>query len=333
MSAAMVLSFDFELAWGNRRLGKTVDAARFARVHEVVLSLLQTFSEYELPATWATVGHLMLRKEDCRGEVFPLDVSPPSFRGYPSGWYDGIPAPDAAEAHAFYAPRSVRAILDSPVEHEIACHTFTHVPIGDAGCSEATAAGELELCRRSAERWGLELGSFVFPRNIVGRLGLLASAGFRCYRAANSEWYWFGHAHEIYRRRPLRYPVWCLRFLDEWLAVAPPLPPVRRRNELWEIPHSMFFPGRSGVSKWVPLERQVQRAVRGLERAAQRQRVFSLWTHPQNFLTDSRAALAAFGRICAAAARLREQGHLEVLTMRQVADRMDAGERPSWSEP
>jgi hypothetical protein len=86
----------------------------------------------------------------------------------------------------------------------------------------------------------------------------------------------------------------------------------------------MFFPGMSGISKYVSAKDRANRAKLGLRRAAEEGRLFSLYTHPENFLRGSDELLQAFGEICREAAELRDAGQIDVLTMEQVADRLQA---------
>ncbi|NDU79241.1 hypothetical protein GWI34_42670, partial [Actinomadura sp. DSM 109109] len=47
--------------------------------------------------------------------------------------------------------------------------------------------------------------------------------------------------------------------------------------------------------------------------------LFHLWFHPYNVTADPRRALAALDRICAEAARLRDAGRVDTLTMGELA--------------
>ena len=60
--AALVISLDFELYWGVRDL-RDLNAcqARLANVRPAVLRLLDLFEQFEIHATWATVGFLFFR--------------------------------------------------------------------------------------------------------------------------------------------------------------------------------------------------------------------------------------------------------------------------------
>lgn len=330
---AMIISFDLEMAWG-LRLSNT-SRSRFPgaeRVRDVVAALSDVFVKYDISATWATVGHLMLAPEDCPGGRFNYNLPAPRHEWFPRAWYDDIPATCEPDAPQYYAPDIIDRLVSSAVYQEIGSHTFSHPVIDDAGCSAEVARAEFAKCQELARHWGRELKSVVFPRNLAGHLEVLEETGYLCYRALNSEWYWFSQARHLVASKRLRRFVAPFRLLDERLRFTPPLPPVRRVGRLWEIPHSMFFPGFHGVSKYVTAEDRIRRAQRGIQAAADRGRIFSMWAHPHNFLPNPDNLLSAFESICRFAALRRDAGELAILTMGQVAEELDAGRNRHWAE-
>lgn len=337
MSGAIVISFDFELAWG-RRTGPHQDHAGIERVRDAIDGILEIFEKHHISATWATVGNLMVTKDLCSNGRLTYDMPAPRYSWFQGEWYDGIPALHDDLADQYYAADIVRKLVDCPVHQEIASHTLTHVLIGDDGCSEEVARAEFAKCQEIAGHWDRKLVSVVFPKNLLGHLTTLSDCGYRCYRGTNSEWYWFGCTQHMAigefatpMWRLLRTATLPLRYLDEKLRLPPPLPPVRRVGDLWEIPHSMFFAGYSGVGKFVSASDRVAKAVRGMRRAARRGRIFHLYTHPHNFLPQPERLLAPFEVICREAAAMRDAGELEVLTMQEVTERLDDGRDQQWT--
>ena len=166
---AMVISFDFELAWGLRTSSSDHSGYHgIERVREVVAGLLDIFQRLEIPATWATVGHLMLRSEDCPGGKFSYESPAPRYPWFSGDWFDGIPGVEEPLADQFYAPDLVERIVGCPVYQELATHTFSHVDMGDPASSRDLADAEFGLCRRLTESWGRTMRSVVFPHNYVG---------------------------------------------------------------------------------------------------------------------------------------------------------------------
>ena len=330
------ISFDFEMAWGTRRNARDLNhAPGVERVREVVRGLLDIFARHRISATWATVGHLMLRPEDCPGGRFPKQLPAPRPDWFTGDWYDGIPSMHEHRGLRYYAPELVEAIVNCPVHQELASHTFSHVVIGEDACTREVARAEFDTCREVAQRWGREVRSLVFPRNKVGHLDVLRETGHVCFRGPNSEWFLLGTAAKPIKNRLLNRLTYnlvrVLRFVDESLIICPPLGKARQVEGLWELPHSMFFPGCTGLSKFVPRESQVQRATKGMTKAARLGRIFSLYTHPHNFLPDVPEQLAAFERICIAAAKLRDAGELEIKTMEEIAYDLSAGRNMQWA--
>lgn len=333
-----VISFDFEMAWGLRQSAR--DDTRYQgveRVREVVAGLLDIFARHRISGTWATIGHLMVRRADCVEGRFPFDWPAPLYPWFEGGWFEGVPRVDEPGAERFYAPDLIRMLLDCPAHQEIGAHTFSHVMVGHPGCTEPIARAEFAACQRLARQWGRALRSVVFPWNRYGHLRVLEETGYKCYRAINSEWYWLGMPERLGTRlgnsgfwRAARLGTLPLRFVDEYFRLTPPLPAARRVGGLWEIPHGMFFPGFMGVAKYVPADARVARAEKGLNAAARGGRIFSLYTHPENFLPEPGRLLEAFERICAAAARLRERGEIEILTMGQIAERLESDQAKGW---
>ena len=192
--AILIISADFELswAWNKARIFKsrrTVHARQLAeRARKNIPLLLDLFDEYDIPITWATVGHLFL--SDCRkidGMPHPDLPRLPYFKNefweYKHGdWFDDDPCCNAADAPAWYAPDLIEVILKRKTKHEIACHTFSHIDCSDENCTSEVLDKELAACQRLASHFGLTLKSFVFPGNICGNFAVLKQRGFSSYR-------------------------------------------------------------------------------------------------------------------------------------------------------
>jgi Polysaccharide deacetylase len=330
---ALVISFDFEMAWSDR----TSPAWRpgiqsLEKVRYIVDRLLETLNRYHISATWATVGHLFLRPQDCPGGRFSYDLPPPRFSWFEGNYYGGVPAFGEDGWQWFYAPDMVERIVASPTYQELGSHTFSHIDVGDQGVNEQVAQAEFELCQQLARNWGRKLNSVVFPHNFAGHLAALEATGYRCYRGLNCEWWLMGmDPNKQLRWKPVRLFLQPLRYLDERWPICPPLPPARRVGKLWEIPHSMLFQGFQGASKFISADARARRAILGLRTAAERGRLFSFWTHPESLIAGSTDdLLRAFDEVCREAAELREAGKIDVLPMEQVADRLDNG-CESWT--
>ena len=191
--AAVVISADLEMAWAWRYSKKNEDAVALAlqkaeQTRKNLPALLDLFDQFNVPVTWATVGHLFL--EGCNrpnGRAHPDLPRPPHFENefwrYVQGdWLDGDPCSDYHRDPAWYAPDLLRSILSAKVKHEVACHIFSHIDCSEGNCPPEVMDSELAQCQRLAGNFGISLRSFVFPGNLTGNFISLKEHGFNAYR-------------------------------------------------------------------------------------------------------------------------------------------------------
>jgi len=157
----------------------------------------------------------------------------------------------------------------------------------------------------------MELRSFVFPRNSVAHLDVLRENGFVCYRGPEPHWY--ENERVSATRRRLAH-LW-----DVIRAAEPPVVmPEETMNGLWNIPGSMIYFPMHGFRRFVPLRQRVRRAVKGLDAAARRKRIFHLWFHPTNLADRMDTMFEGLRSILEYGAKLRERGQIEILPMQSL---------------
>lgn len=310
-----LLSLDTELAWGGvHDGGHRSRAESFRHTRSAVSRLLELMATHGIRATWAFVGHLMLRACGRDGGRKHPEIVRPDYEWFEGDWFADDPASDWRRAPDWYAPDLLEAVLDCPAEMEIGCHTFSHVVVGDEGCSRRAFASELAACRSAAEAWGLELRSFVHPRDEIGHLGTLAEHGFTCYRGAPfPAW-----EHSVPE------PVGKLTRGVRWTTSMPPLTarPSRRRG-LWNLPATSFYLHRSGAAGAIPVSLRVRRAEVGIERAIEENSLFHLYFHPFNLASDPDGLLGGLDRLFRHVSRRRAEGKLANPTMGSLAERLE----------
>jgi peptidoglycan/xylan/chitin deacetylase (PgdA/CDA1 family) len=310
------ISLDFELIWGTLDLFGTEGFDRACKVEraEVIDRLLELFNEFEISATWCTLGHLFL--ENCRAngnnKKHP-EIVPPRHRWHQDDWFTHDPCDNEADSPLFYGKSLVEKIINNPVKQEIGSHGFSHVIFGDEGCSVETARSEIAECVRLAKNFDLDLSSFAFPRDQVGHLNVLKEYGFNCYRGQIPKWYEAGENRNLLKR--------LAHFTDVLLATTPPtVLPALTKDGLWNIPGSMIFFPMHGVRRYIPMSLRVKRAVKGLNEAVSRKRIFHLWFHPTNMAFEIDRMFDGLRQIIASADRLRQQGVMEILTMSEIVE-------------
>lgn len=297
---AITVSVDAELAWGYHDWSDPPERLTGARAGWQ--TAMDVFEEYDVPATWAVVGHLFL--DECDG------THPEIPRG--AGWFDADPGTAVAEDDLWYAPDLVDGLRESPVDHEIACHSFSHVEMGAPETTHAVADAEVRACVEAAAAADLSLESFVFPRNDVGHRDVLADHGFTCYRGRRPD-PWYADS----RLRPF----WKLASWSVGGAVPPIVRPAIDEYGLVDVPASLYLFSFEGAPRaavkpvWqTPI---VDLARRGIDAACDTGGLFHVWLHPHNLLQpDGRKRLAA---ILAYADERRADGDLAVQTMAEAA--------------
>ena len=305
-----LLSIDTELAWGSVHGGNYAKREiLFKQSRHCISRLIKLLEKYQIHATWAIVGHLFLEKCQPINGIKHPEIIRPTYSWYTNDWFDPDPCSRIEEAPFWYGRDIVEQIRNCEVSQEIGCHTFSHVRIGESGCSRECFATELHACRVEAEKLGLNLQSFVFPRNSIRYLDVLSEAGFLTYRGVPSIWY---------ERLPGLLSRICRR-LNYYLPFPPPVAPPQRENGLLNLPASLFYPVTYKWPAQILGQSRVSQAKRGLRQAVKRRLLFHLWFHPYNLAEDPDGLISDLEPIFAEVCRYREAGWLDNLTMGDLA--------------
>jgi peptidoglycan/xylan/chitin deacetylase (PgdA/CDA1 family) len=253
-SAVVLISSDFELAWAwrysksfNDSYQAAIEMAQKERAN--VPRILTLCEQYNIPITWATVGHLFLescekRNGICHPEMYRLDHFENQYWKFAGkDWFEHDPGTDLQRNPEWYCPDLIKLIQESKVEHEIACHTFSHIDCRDGVCSPQLMRAELKKCKKLAKDFGVDLTSFVHPGHTIGNLDVLKEEGFTNFRTDY--------------RNVLGYPI-------------------KHSNGLWELQQTAEFNLRLG---WSP-EYHVKRYKMLVERSIKSNTVCVLWFHP-----------------------------------------------------
>jgi len=304
------VSIDFELIWGTLDLfGPEGFRSACERERMVVIDrLLDLFVEFDVPATWCVLGHLMLDRCSPEEGLKHPEIVRPSHSWFQGDWFENDPCGNEASAPMFFGRSLVEKIRACSVPQEIGCHSFSHVIFGDPGCSRETAETEIGACIKAGRDLGIEMRSFAFPRNAVGHLDVLKKNGFASYRGPEPHWYEGKGLPTTVRR--------LAHLWDVLMATEPPVVlPQRTDSGVWNIPGSMIYFPMHGVRKFIPGSRRVKRALKGLNAAAERKQIFHLWFHPTNFADEMEAMFSGLRSILDYASSLRASDRLTIVPM------------------
>jgi hypothetical protein len=186
----VIISADFEMAWAWRYTKTGYDHMTKGRIErENMPSILKILEEYNIPITFATVGHLFLEK--CSKGDHDWMRRIPYFDDHwiftEGDWYEHDPYANYIDSPEWYAPDLIQMIFDSPVNHEIGTHTFSHIDFSDKNCPADVADDEIKACIDAAKPYGIDFRSIVFPGGTWGNISTLKNYNFTIYRK-REEW-------------------------------------------------------------------------------------------------------------------------------------------------
>ena len=303
LEPTFIMSLDVELVWGEA-LHPTSKTASLLRNDDTrgrgnIDLLLSLFEKYNIPATWAIVGHLFL--DCCEREDGVPHHGMPRFK---DGWYSADPCSNIQQDPLYYGRDIIEKVMSSPVGHEIGYHSFSHVPFSE--CSREVAEAEIEAGLKLAKEFGIALESFVFPYNKIGHLDVLKEKGFKIYRG-----------EDLGAIIDQSFPIGMIGGAINKI-MAPPVQP-KWMEGIWEIPSSMFFGDRQFPFRLVP---KAKTARMGINRTIQEAKIFHVYLHPGDLF---RASLAhELDKLLAYVWEKREAGHLAVSTLGTLASHLNS---------
>lgn len=305
----VILSFDTEQIWGYLDL---FDETQFHRRYQGALDahtkLLASLSEANVRATWFVVGGMALR-----GSQGTRDRR---LAGLPYKWTSRIPVGDEATAPLWYRPSLLSALHQTKPAQEVGLHGgLTHFIWTDRNAAPEVVEWELAEGVRALEQALVAPLSFSFAREQEAYHHLLPAHGFICFRG--------GTVARSFRLGPTIVGK-AARLFDEMRRSTPCLVwPRRTLPGLWNIPSSVFlYPIHPSRTRLAGLRSRIERFSRGIEAAARHRGIFHYCLHPEN-LTEAPQGFALFNEMLERLNRSRTRGDIEILTMSDVAARME----------
>jgi peptidoglycan/xylan/chitin deacetylase (PgdA/CDA1 family) len=315
LPGALVLSLDFELAWGLRDQIRHPDEARerLLGARQAVPRLLELFEEFQVSATWATVGFLFAAtREELRRFAPSLE---PEYRDPRLSPYQE-PLGDSEQDDPFhYAASLVRAIQRTPLQ-EIASHTYSHYYCTEAGQNKDTFRADIASACAIAAYHGVRLRSIVFPRNQHNRAydDVLLENGFRTYRGNPLSRSWRFSDFEGSLGRWKRVGRLSEAYLGGGRSNTTDWADLRSASGLSDVRASgMLRPYQPALRHLEPL--RLQRIRRSLHTAAEQGRILHLWWHPHNFGVHQEENLAFLRRMLLEFAEVRGRFGMQSLSM------------------
>ena len=294
----LIISLDFELNWGVRDQQTLAQyGPNLLGVRQAIPATLALFEEYQLRATWATVGLLFFDSKPALLAHLPA-VRPAYADAGLSPYLALDQVGENEEADAYHFGLSLLEQIRRTPGQEIGTHTFCHYYCLERGQTATAFRADLVAAVQVAEAQGIALRSLVFPRNQYNEqyLTICRELGITNYRGNESSWIYKERSEEqqsLYKRGA--------RLLDAYLSMSGPnchdVADIARQFP-YNIPASRFLrPWSAGPAALEKL--RLRRILRGMDYAARHGQVFHLWWHPHNFGVNLAENMAVLRRIAA----------------------------------
>ncbi len=310
--ARFVISIDTELAWGSiydeNILKSRLES--FKKSRAAINEILTLFERYNISATWAIVGHLML--ENCSKEhgIKHPDIIRPSYKGSEKDWFYFDPCERKEKNSIWYGDDIVRKIMDCKVIQEIGSHSFSHISFGNEGCSKECAESDIKKWVEVAKMYDIKPNSFVFPYNSEGHHDLLKKYEFKIYRSKNAEGY------SKIKNKKLKQIV---NILDRIFAISPSTSKVvTGKSNLLTIHGDFCYFRYKGWRNFLMWKSAVRKSKKGIDMAIERGETFHLWFHPFEVTANLKESIKDFDEILSYAHSKIALGLLENSTMSQL---------------
>jgi peptidoglycan/xylan/chitin deacetylase (PgdA/CDA1 family) len=304
IKGTFIISLDCEGKWGMAdQIGPFHN--RFIthdRLIDAYQTLIRLFDRYNVPATFAFVMAFIL--DEARRRHFRHYFCDDVVDG--QNWLRHYRNAEAAgNLDGWFCPEALNIVRRSG-RHEIAAHGFSHVPLAEGITSRLVAAREMRACLAVAENLEVAVTTFVYPRNQIGHVDLLAESGFRGFREAPLKPRWLtGKAASL------------ISELDVFSKAEKPLP--SHRSGIARIPGGQMVNWQHGLRRAIPGPISTCKWASIVADAAKNGKVAHLWLHPHNILTAPKT-LDRVEAVLKQVAYWRAKQMIEVVTQAQFID-------------
>ena len=314
-----IISLDFELMWGVRDK-RTIESygRNILGVKRVIPSLLKLFTQYEIRATFATVGFLFARNKEELYRHLPVTkpvYSTTKYSPYENSYLDQIGTSEADDPYHFGASL-VDMIRQTPGQ-ELASHTFCHYYCLEQASLQSFEE-DLGAAKSISAQYGVELESIVFPRNQYTQqhIKICRKLGFTAYRGNEKSFMYSPRNNNDQQNRFIK----ALRLLDSYLNISGHHTFRIQPDEsgIVNIPASRFLRPYSPTLRNLNAIR-LRRIKNSMTYAARRGEAFHLWWHPHNFGVNLSQNLSSLEEILQHFQVLHNRYDMQSKTMKEVA--------------
>jgi peptidoglycan/xylan/chitin deacetylase (PgdA/CDA1 family) len=147
--------------------------------------IIETSEVCDVPFTFFSTGHALLK--ECKGHKLKVKIVRENKRyGFRIGeyyWHSIDPASNYVEYPEFYYGDLIDEIVKSGMKHEVASHSFSHIPY--ALVNDEMISKDLSMSVEAISSHNLKLYSLAFPYNLAGKFYLLPKFGIEVCRVGH----------------------------------------------------------------------------------------------------------------------------------------------------
>jgi hypothetical protein len=315
----LVISLDFELLWGMRDK-KTIETygENILGVRQSIPKMIEIFNEYEINATFSTVGFLFAKNKNEILEFSPnikpkyIDENLSPYNGY----FNEIG--DNENVDKFHFASSIIDELKKHSNHEISTHTFSHYYCLEKGQNITDFKRDLVSAINIAKKNDIILESIIFPRNQYNKdyLSICTELGINSFRG--NEKVWFNKADNGENESMIKR---IFRLSDSYINISGhhtySINKIKKTTP-YNIPSSRFLRAFNPKLKFIE-KLKLNRIKKSMTYAAKNGHIYHLWWHPHNFGTFQKENFEFLREILIHYSILKSKYNFESLTMNNLA--------------
>lgn len=306
----LVISLDFEKMWGIHDMAWESKKNYIAKVDLIIPEILKIFKEYNISASWATVGMLFFKSKnemvDFSKDVFRPTYNNPNLSAY--SYFDYVEDDDKLH----FASEIIAKIMETP-NQEIASHTFSHYYCNEKGQTVEQFENDLKASIEISKQNNIEVKSLIFPRNQYSSEYLLIAKklGFTAFRGLEQDW-----IHKLKHKKIKRFLAFMCSYIPMSTKECYSINSIPKETPC-NIKSSFFF---RAATKIKLLELMKMARIKSLmKRAAKKRLICHIWFHPHNLSNNIDIGLAQIRELCSYYKKLNEQYGFKSSSMNEIA--------------
>jgi hypothetical protein len=320
-----IISLDFELHWGSFDKHPLDDDRKtyYLNTRKAINEILSIFEEYNIHATWASVGFLFHENKEVLLTYTPNKI--PDYHNSTLSPYlyikKNLIGNNEAEDPFHFAASLMDSIKATPFQ-EIATHSYSHFYCNEKGATAEAFDKDLKMAISVASKFNISLKSMVFARNQFNTecLKICNENGIVAVRSNPEDWWW--KINSTVQESPVKR---FFRGADAYFPLGKKtsysISKIDSENLPVLIPASGLL--RPYRGKDLLLNRlKINRIKNEMSVAAKSHEVYHLWWHPHNFGYSTSENLRDLKIILDHFKHLNNKFNFQSLNMAEITDRI-----------